>query len=208
MGKERRAVWSAAIIAGGRSRRMGFDKQELQRCDRLLTYSLIEWLHPRFNDVIVVTSRPSLYLGQPVTLTRDRLPSRGPLSGIHAALRVCRTPYLYVTACDMPHLSEAWLDRLRRTLDERPEGPGFAACRLEGEARMPEPFHAVYARALLPALSRAVLANRASAVRFLREQKLEMIPYEKDGFAEPSKLFLNLNTPFEAARHDYTRSEG
>ena len=51
---------SAIILAGGKSTRMGFDKQLLRLRERSLIEGLIRRLGGSFHETIVVTNRPEL----------------------------------------------------------------------------------------------------------------------------------------------------
>ena len=54
---------TAAILAGGRSSRMGFDKQLLMEDERLILETVIETLRQEFSDILIVTAKPHLYEG-------------------------------------------------------------------------------------------------------------------------------------------------
>ena len=52
---------SAIILAGGKSMRMGFDKQFLKLENKSNVELLIEKLSPLFSDFIIVTNKPNEY---------------------------------------------------------------------------------------------------------------------------------------------------
>lgn len=59
---------------------------------------------PEVGPVVVVTNTPERFSFLYVPLIGDYFPYKGPLAGIHAALRVVQD-WVFVTACDMPFLS-------------------------------------------------------------------------------------------------------
>ena len=77
---------SAIILAGGKSTRMGFDKQLLKIDRRRLMDSIINKLKKEFDEIIIVTNRPELYIGLSHKITVDIIKDKGPLGGIHAGL--------------------------------------------------------------------------------------------------------------------------
>lgn len=91
---------SIAILAGGRSSRMGRDKARLQLGSRsLLTH-------------VRTTAKA---LGLPIRVIRkDIIPPCGPLGGIYTALHSSRAEAVLFLACDMPFVTEAILRRIIR----------------------------------------------------------------------------------------------
>ena len=77
---------TAVILAGGKSTRMGFDKQLLEINERRLIDNLRRKLIREFDEIIVVTNRSEYYLGFDDKITKDIIVGKGPLSGIHAGL--------------------------------------------------------------------------------------------------------------------------
>ncbi len=93
------------ILAGGLSQRMGRDKSRL----RLGRRTLVSHLRATLKDS-----------GWPVrVLRRDVVDRCGPLGGIYTALRTTRAEVVIFLACDMPFVSIAWLQRLRRGLRKK-----------------------------------------------------------------------------------------
>jgi len=195
---------SAAILAGGKASRMGQDKQTLKRDGKLVVHQLIEQLEPYFEEIIVVTKTAGLYQGQNVVLTQDKLPSRGPMSGIHAALSVANSPYVYITACDMPQFDPRLFDLLLSELDTCHPCSGLAVERelkgRDGKTRLrPEIFHALYAHSLIPHLKKQILSQRSKVEVFMREMGFHFLDEKKVRQVLPDwSVFNNINTPEEA----------
>ncbi|MFB0972702.1 MAG: molybdenum cofactor guanylyltransferase, partial [Neofamilia sp.] len=96
---------SSIILAGGKSTRMGFDKQLLKIEDELIVNYLGRRLKNHFKEVVAVTNTPELYEDEEFILTKDIYPGFGPMAGIHAGLEKTTTRGAYVMACDMPSIS-------------------------------------------------------------------------------------------------------
>jgi len=187
---------SAAILAGGKSTRMGFDKQLLEAGGRTVVEQLIVQLKARFADVLVTSPTPQLYAASQVGVIQDVYRDSGPLAGIHAALLHAQSRWVFITACDMPYLELPYIDFMIQRL----HGADYGACVTEVHGRL-QPFHAFYSRDALPLLDTHLQRGHCSVTRFLREIKALVIPEEEAAPLVPGwRAFLNLNTPQEYAR--------
>jgi molybdopterin-guanine dinucleotide biosynthesis protein A len=99
-------TFSAVLLAGGESRRMGSDKATIVFEGGPLWQRQMELLRSLRPERIFVSARhkPSW---QPLEteLLLDEPPSRGPLSGLTIALERMRTSHLIVLAVDMPFMT-------------------------------------------------------------------------------------------------------
>jgi molybdenum cofactor guanylyltransferase len=95
------------ILAGGRSQRMGVDKAHLKLGARSMLAR------------IKTTARR---VGLPVrVITKDLLPGRGPLGGVHAALSTTTKDVLLFLSCDMPFLETDLLSLVLKTAGAKPD---------------------------------------------------------------------------------------
>lgn len=188
---------TAAILAGGKSSRMGFDKQLLMEDDRRLMETVIDTLKQEFSDILIITARPELYAGMDVRLHSDIYPGRGPLAGIHAALQYARSRWVYLLACDMPVVN---LDFVRHMKDcIRDSGANICVCERNG--RM-EPFNTFYSRDLLGDITRRLEAGDSSLFRFIRGNAPCVIDQEHAAcFDKELRMFTNINTRSEYEKH-------
>jgi len=131
---------TAVLLAGGESRRMGRDKATLQWRGRPLWERQIEKLRALRPEKILVSARSNLpWRPADVELILDAPPSRGPLSGLAAALACTETEHLLALAVDMPFMT---VSQLRDLCELATNGTGVIPV---VEAR-PEPIAAVYPR--------------------------------------------------------------
>lgn len=108
-----RPPFSAVILAGGRSARIGRDKARLELHGRpLLTrqVALARSLAPVEELVSGRTDTDYSDFGCPVL--HDRVPDASPLAGIAPALEAARAPQVLVLAVDLPQLAPAVLERI------------------------------------------------------------------------------------------------
>jgi molybdopterin-guanine dinucleotide biosynthesis protein A len=101
---------SAVLLAGGESRRMGKDKTTLLFQGKPLWQIQLELLRKLEPAEIFVSARTDPAWRPPdVHFVADDPPSRGPLSGLAAALARMHAKHLLALAIDMPFMTEKYL---------------------------------------------------------------------------------------------------
>ena len=131
-------TFSALLLAGGESRRMGRDKATVNFDGRPLWKRQLELLQALDPEKIFVSARtaPS-WLPNNVGLLLDDPPFRGPISGLAKALAAIGTTHLIVLAVDTPFLEAG---ELRCLLELATEASGVVPI-IEERA---EPLAAIY----------------------------------------------------------------
>ena len=131
---------TAVLLAGGESRRMGRDKATLVWRGRPLWEWQIEKLRELRPQKILLSARSDpAWRPTGVELVLDTAPSRGPLSGLAAALASTETDHLIALAVDMPFMTDA---QLRVLCGLATSGAGVIPV-IDGR---PEPIAAAYPR--------------------------------------------------------------
>ncbi len=191
---------SAAILAGGRARRLGgADKASLPIGDARIIDRQLAALSAVSDDVRIVANDRDRYAGLGLRVIPDAVPDRGPLGGLYTALLDAAHDRVLVLACDLPFVTAALLQRL---VAESGTGQEIDAV-VPRSARGLEPLCALYFRRcagrVLTRIERGELAV-GGLVGDLRVHELgpeALAPYD-DG-----SLFENVNTP-----HDHARARG
>ena len=184
------------MLAGGQSRRLGQDKSLLVLDGQPLLVRTLGRLAALSDDLIVVANDPGRYahLQLQARLVPDERPGMGSLMGILSGLRVARSPYTLVVACDMPFLN---VTLLRHLLSLAP-GYDVVIPHLGDEV---EPLHAVYGRSCLPAIEQILAQGRRRIVAFFDMVRVRHVPQvEIDSFDPEHLSFLNINTPEDWVR--------
>jgi molybdopterin-guanine dinucleotide biosynthesis protein A len=178
---------SAALLAGGESRRMGKDKATLLFRGKALWQIQLELLRKLAPKEIFVSARTDpVWRPADVQFVADDPPSRGPISGLAASLAQMRTKHLLALAIDMPFITEKYLTFLRSQIEAR--------CGVipKIEDRF-EPLAAIYPQEALAnfqrALSGADFSLQTLAGRLVAAGKLQVTPVTP----QERKLFLNVN---------------
>ena len=180
---------SLAILAGGRSSRMGTDKAFVRVLGRPLIEEILGQSAGLGMESLIITNRPAEYAYLGVPLFGDVLPDKGPLGGLYTALHSATRPHVLCIACDMPFVVRPLLDFLISLI---PEGDAIMP-RLDGEA---EPFRAIYSRACLAPIRAALDAGRMRMISFFPDVRVRFVnEAEIDRFDPQHLSFFNVNTP-------------
>src|SRR3972149_1031162 len=103
---------TAAILAGGKSSRMGTDKALLKIGDAAFIERIARTARSVFERVILISDANEKYSSLPLPIYLDLFPQCGPLGGLHSALVHSSTPYVFVTPCDLPLITAAMIQEL------------------------------------------------------------------------------------------------
>ena len=134
-------------------------------------------------------------------LTDEALQHSGPLGGIHAALSATEAELNLIVGCDMPYLSQEFLELLVHIGGET-DADGVVPTSAEFGY---EPLCAVYKRSCLAPMGRALQAGRRRVSEVFAELRLRWVPPEEWQRCDPAgRLFRNLNTreEYERARRE------
>lgn len=188
---------TAAILAGGKSSRMGFDKQMLMEDGKRLLEKVIETLREEFSDIIVITAKPELYEGMGVRVFQDTYQDKGPLAGVHAALTHASSRYVYLLACDMPVVNLSFIRHMKERILET--GSHICACKFND--RM-ETFNTFYSRDLLPDVTHRLETGNSSLFRFIYGNQTCVVEQEDAArFDKDLSMFTNINTRSEYEKY-------
>jgi molybdopterin-guanine dinucleotide biosynthesis protein A len=178
------------ILAGGKNTRMGVNKAFLDIDGLRLIDRTLDIYRRIFSEIIIVSNDPLSYLEfTDTTIVTDIYKGKGPLGGIYTGLFYAKNNYAFACPCDMPFLTEAFIDYLIGQAGQHdvivPElANGF------------QPLHAIYARKCLPSIKRLLLMDKLKITGFYRDMRVltigeeQIFPFNQDG-----RLFYNLNTP-------------
>lgn len=181
---------TAIILAGGKSRRMGFDKQLLKIHERRLIDSIVNKLKSEFEDIIIVTNRPELYENFQGTIIEDIIKFKGPLGGIHAGLSITKSKYAFVVACDMPNINLEYVRYMKGKLEN---DNSFGCVTQYGD--WIEPFSAFYSADIKDNIEKYLDTGRRSINGLIKDFYISYISEEDARRFSPNwDMFINLNT--------------
>lgn len=186
---------TGAVLAGGRSRRLGRDKATLPLAGRPLAHWALEALRPLVAECWLVTNQPLEHLGLGAPLLIDVSPGRGALGGLLSVMLVARGSHVLLSACDTPFLQpellaamvaqaggglDAVVCRSSRGLEPL---PGVFSCRLQARVQVQLKSGDLRLRTLLEACRTKILT-----------------PAEVAGYDPAELSYFNINTSEEARK--------
>ncbi len=188
---------SAAILAGGRARRLGgVDKAALLLGRSRIIDRQLAILTSLAEDVLIVANEATRYAGFQLPVIPDLVPGAGALGGIYTALEAARHELVVIVACDLPFVTQALLDRLIVEASDEVDAV------VPRSSRGLEPLCAVYRKRCAPVVRERIdhqMLQVSTLPDVLRVRELgpeSLRVYDPDG-----RLFANVNTP-----HDYARA--
>ena len=188
---DKKLPFSAVLLAGGESKRMGVRKALL----KLGGDTFIDVIHRKldglFAETIVVTDIPQefAYLGGIVTTDIIQEGEKNAMRGIHAGLSAASNHACFVTGCDMPFFSLSLIEYMAQ----------FA---LDYDAVVPlkdgyyEPLFSFYHKNKLDFIEQRLIDHRYKLIDLYRHFNLKTIegPIVRD--FDPLLLsFANINSP-------------
>lgn len=181
---------AAAILAGGRARRMdGVNKGTLVVGRAAIIDRQLETLGAIARDIFVVGRSDIAWTSRGLRVVPDEIRDAGPLGGIYTAIVRSPCERTLVVACDMPFLSSAFLRELAAVKD--------ADLVIPRHARGYEPLCAIYSRACADDIRERLARGLNEASRLPAGMRVTEVDVDNEAF------FVNVNTP-----HDYERARG
>jgi molybdopterin-guanine dinucleotide biosynthesis protein A len=184
-------VLTAFVLAGGRSTRMGQDKAFLMLAGRTLLDRALALARSLTPDVWIAGETATFAAFGPVV--EDTYRQRGPLGGIHAALRQSTNELNLMLAVDMPFIDRRFLEYLvaqarasRATVTVPRVAAGW------------QPLCAVYRREFAETAEKSLREGKNKIDSLFLPLSTRAITEEevlRNGFS--LEMFRNLNTPEE-----------
>lgn len=186
---------TGAIVAGGKSARMGRDKAFLPFRGATIVEAQIALLRGLFGGVLISANDPPKFAHLGLPVHPDRLPGGAPLLGIHAMLMEAPTDWVFTAACDMPFLDEGFIVHLAGLR----EGVDAVVPWFEG---YPEPLHALYHKRCACAIEEQWKTGDLKIARFYDRVRVARFEVEGSAWAERGERSLvNVNTPEDLATY-------
>lgn len=196
--------FSAAILAGGRSRRMGRNKSLLEIDGVPVIRRIAGVLEGVFPEIFVVATDAGQYERMGFRVAADIRPGNDSLGGLHAAVSMARGSHVFVAGCDMPLLRPELISAMASMVD------GWDVVVPVRNGR-PEPLCAFYGKKCEAPIRESISGGVLKMIGFhprVRVKRIEEAawrPWDPDGAS-----FLNANTPdeFDRIKTMITAGEG
>jgi molybdopterin-guanine dinucleotide biosynthesis protein A len=188
------------ILAGGLSTRYGGENKAFLKVGGMrILDRLFAVYRELFDEIILVTNRPSDFLAWDALIVTDIFPVRSSLTGIHAGLFYARHPFAFFSACDTPFLKKEVVETVLENLE-----PGIDLVIPRTSAGF-EPLCAAYSQRCLKAAEDHILQNKFKIQMALSGKRIKKIPEDLLRLKDPELLsFFNVNSPEDLARAEQT----
>ncbi len=198
---------TGAILAGGLSRRMGFNKADIKVGKETILERNVRLLTKIFDTVMVVTSLENPCEGLSTRVVTDIHPETGTLGGIYTALFHSNGP-VFVAACDMPTLDAQAVRAVIKAagVDGKGGKDGeFDACIPFINGRR-HPMHALYRKSCLKPILAMIEGGNLRVLDLMEKIRVKSLSVEDLGGTAIRASVANINTPEELS--DIEGAEG
>lgn len=180
---------TVAILAGGKSSRMGTNKSFVHFQGRPMIELVQERVSGLGKELILITNEPTAYAYLGLPMFGDVYPDHGALGGLFTAVHYAQYAHTLVVATDMPWLKRPLLKymiALRRQAD-------IIVPRWQ---KFPEPLHAIYSKNCLAPIAENLKAGHLKITRFFNQVSVHFVEQDVIARFDPDgRSFANINTP-------------
>jgi molybdopterin-guanine dinucleotide biosynthesis protein A len=178
------------ILAGGKSRRMGHDKCQIQFTNGKPQFQVLQSLLIKYCDNVFLSRRRDQVNPAIVKRIVDQYDMEGPLNGLLSAFKYDPLMDWISVPCDMPMIDDGLLSYL---LSNRNRNK-VATCFWDSDKKFPEPLLTIWEKKAGKLLTEFYNSGGMSPRKFLMQNDVEIIE------APDSKKLLNVNTPEELSK--------
>ena len=178
------------VLAGGQSRRMGFNKADAEMHGESMLIRMIDKLQKITPSILISSgtiSYPNILLPQ----IPDEYPQCGPLGGIYSVLKASNTSLNLVVSCDIPLVSIALLEHI---VAKAKESKAFITLPVDHDGQL-QMMCAVYHKDVLPILQQQLDANQFKMKSLLDLVPTKYVEISREHLLYCQYAFMNVNSP-------------
>ncbi|OPL13565.1 MAG: hypothetical protein AVO38_13210 [delta proteobacterium ML8_D] len=193
---------SAAILAGGKSRRFGSNKALAPWFTGRMIDAMVKAVMNTCQEVMIIANEPEPYSYSGLPIFPDILPGRGPIAGLQSALRNAKAERVLLLGCDMPLLNSELLNFMW-------EISTWAPIVIPRTTFGLEPLHAIYHKSLLHIIDRRISDGNLSLQSLIKTVPHHIIsPADILKICHSFDCLSSANTPEKLARMEkFTRTK-
>jgi len=186
--------FTAVILIGGKSSRMGRPKALLPFGNEPLVDHLVRRLEHKFKQVVVVAAPDQELPPLAANVVRDEVAYQGPVGGICYGLKATSGMAAFVTSCDAPFLNLPLISFLTSQISNHDVVVPYWQDRFQ-------PLHAVYRRSVVPLLEEQLERGELRPIFLYDKVRTRKVGEEEIRRFDPEGLsFLNMNAPDDYAQ--------
>lgn len=185
---------TGCILAGGQSKRMGFNKAFIESNGETIISRTLRIFTGIFDEVFIAADDVFAYAPLGVRVVSDVHKGAATLGGIYTALFHSEHPFTFVVACDMPFLDAGCIKKILDTADGRHDA--FVPF-IDGKLH---PTHALYSKKCMKTAEEAISSGNLKVTDFLEKIRVKRITIEAFKGLPIETSVVNVNTQEELAR--------
>jgi molybdenum cofactor guanylyltransferase len=186
--------FTAVILTGGKSSRMGRPKALLPFGNEPLIYHLVRGLQQKFKLVVVVAAPDQELPPLPAKVVRDEIAYQGPVGGIYYGLKAAVGTGAFVTSCDAAFLNLPLISFLTSQILNHDVVVPYWQDRFQ-------PLHAVYRKSVVPLLKEQLERDELRPIFLYDRVRTRKVSEEEIRRFDPEGLsFFNMNAPDDYAQ--------
>ena len=167
---------NAAILNGGKSRRMGEDKAMLQFNGEAIIDRLFTLLNNSFASVAIVGADDDIYQGI------------GVLGGLHSALKKSAQKACFVSACDYPGINTSFIEYMKAQYE-----PSFDAVLPVWKGYV-QSLCGIYSPSAVVIIEQQIAKKEYKLGDMLKKARVKLVRLDKKQHFYSEHLLLNMNT--------------
>ena len=192
-GKFRMEDVTAAVLAGGKGKRLGgVHKAFLEVDGKPILDNTLSVLEPIFPRILLSANEAEPFVEFGLEVVGDRIPDKGAPGGLHASLMAAKTDWVFLVACDMPYLADPLIEHMYQHC-----GPDLDVVVCEWDGR-PEPLHAFYRTEIAGPLEAMLSSGNPSFRDLYAEIRVQHLK-DVGAISNQGRAFRSINTPEELA---------
>ena len=181
--------FTAVILTGGKSSRMGRPKALLPFGNEPLIDHLVRRLQRKFKLVVVVAAPDQELPSLPAKVVRDEVAYQGPVGGIYYGLKAAIGIGAFVTSCDAAFLNLPLIAFLTSQILNHDVVVPYWQDRFQ-------PLHAVYRKSVVPLLKEQLERGELRPIFLYDKVRTRKVGEEEIRRFDPEGLsFFNMNAP-------------
>lgn len=181
--------YTAIILAGGKSSRMGEDKGLVLLDGKSMAEHLLQLFDYLMINSIIISNNP-VYKQFNVPVYEDLIKEKGPLGGIYTGLSVTDTEKNIVVSCDVPCLSPRLIEILLSSSDNEL----ITTLSFKGKSH---PLIGIYSKLVKDNLLNEIQDGRLRVRDFVEKNHSKIIELDEMMFVDIERELQNVNTKEE-----------
>lgn len=182
----------ALILMGGRNSRMGGNVKGLLKINEVTFLEQIVGVLEDFSTIYLSVNKKfsseeiKKYEEMGLSVIVDIYDDIGPMGGMYSSLKNCKEDYLFITACDMPFINKALINKLQANMKNNIDVVLFS------KNKLLYPLGAIYSKNVLSSMKELIDNKEYKPLKLIRNSNFLELLLEDTDLSDD--VFKNINT--------------